>query len=837
MATDLLNPSTNSTTSPNTSNLNTGYTSLQASTADPYGFSSMNQSAIGGSSLQVLTPDANIVSNRMVFGTVAGEVRSPKTLTLNNTGSTPLTIALNLGDSQEKSNAVRLADHQRAADFQILDAPTGQPFTLGANQSRTIQVQFAPQRTAQVSTTPTTHTFNGENYASLTINANGQPAKTVNLAGLNAANYEANREPSLAEITRIFGWTTNIGTENLIIGGQKQLIGDEVYSPYWVRADNSKPVQLWPLAVFSGPTDGPHDPIRFQAKPGSGGKSGFIYQHAGRLQADNVLGSNDISGGENQKLLPKILVGGVNTTPTLGNVSFTPNSPFALNRSLFAPTTEGAWTDYTQNLPDQTHNWRIYPVRDAQGTLIPHTWIAAADPGNDDSAPPKNYDYNDDVYLFVNAKPENSALDPSVGGRFPGSPDLKFYFSKTYENVFPNGLKDKNGKNIGFTSTQLNKNDTFTSIASYNPNLINLDTTGSGTLKITTTGGSNGSKDNTLVNGLQTIFDGRVSKSVISSKLLGPFNNIKTGFQQAGVMLGPDQDNYIKVVAIARNDGQLGIQFYQENKGVGKTIGTAAIANPGSLQSLELKLFTDPQAGTVRAGYSVGNNNNIILLPGDVSLKGGQIGRYFAAQSKAGLITSNKGGAPFTATFDNFLISANETTAQRQVLHRINVGSSSSYTSPSGFVWSADTGLFSPSNAVPESTLGTPNIQNTNIDPVYRSYRAKIGNGSIPMSSRVLSFALPVQPGKVDLRLHFSENYWGAPNRGPGGIGKRVFDVIVENKTVLHNFDITAAAGGALKAVKVPIEGLQVNDGQLNIQLKADADFGALSAIEVFRSA
>ncbi|PPS41414.1 malectin domain-containing carbohydrate-binding protein [Chroococcidiopsis sp. TS-821] len=834
MATDLLNPSINSTTDL-TLNHSTSYSSLQATQADPYNFSSFNQSNASGSSLQVLTPDANIVPNRMVFSTVAGEVRAPKTLTLTNTGSTPLTVTLNLGDSQEKSNAVRPLDHQRAADFQILDAPTGQPFVLGANETRNIAVQFAPKRPAKLSTTPTTHTFNGENYASLTINTNGQPAKTVNLAGLNTANYEGNNEASVAEITRIFGWTTNIGSESNILGGQKSLLGDEVYSPYWVRADNSKPVQLWPLAVYSGRSDGSHDPIRFQAKPGSGGRSGLLYQHAGRLQADNVPGSNDLSGGENQKLLPKILVGNASITPTPEKVSFIPNSPFALNRSFQFNSNEGAWTDYTQNLPDQTHNWRMYPIRDAQGTLIPHTWLAASDPGNSLVGLGKNFDYNDNVYLLVNAKPENPALDPSVGGRVPGSPDLLFYFNKTYENVFANGLKDKNGKNIGFTKTQLNKNDTFTSITSYNPNLIDLNTSGSGTLKITTTSGSNGGQDNTLVNGLQTVFDGRASKAVISTKLLGPFNNIQAGYQQAGVMLGPDQDNYIKVVAIARQDNQLGIQFYQENRGVGQTIGTAAIPNPGNLQSLELKLFTDPQAGTVRAGYRVGNNN-VVLLPGVVSLKGGQIGSFFAAQSKAGLITTNKGSTPFTATFDNFLISSNETTAQRQVLHRINVGSNSQYKTPGGFVWSADTGLFSPSNASPETTLGTPNIQNTVLDPVYRTYRAKIGNGSIPMSSRVLSFALPVQPGKVDLRLHFSENYWGAPNRVPGGVGKRVFDVIVEGKTVLHNFDITAAAGGALKAVRVPIEGIQVNDGQLNIQLKAKTDFGAISGIEVFRS-
>jgi len=63
-------------------------------------------------------------------------------------------------------------------------------------------------------------------------------------------------------------------------------------------------------------------------------------------------------------------------------------------------------------------------------------------------------------------------------------------------------------------------------------------------------------------------------------------------------MFGPDQDNYIKLVAIVQEAPQ-GLQFYSENK-VGTTIGPIVpISSPSILPVL--RLFTDPQAGTVQA--------------------------------------------------------------------------------------------------------------------------------------------------------------------------------------------------------------------------------------------
>lgn len=136
-------------------------------------------------------------------------------------------------------------------------------------------------------------------------------------------------------------------------------------------------------------------------------------------------------------------------------------------------------------------------------------------------------------------------------------------------------------------------------------------------------------------------------------------------------MFGPDQDNYIKLVARVQSDGSLGLQFYSEKKGVGTTIASVGsigpIANPSTLQSLDLMLLGDPRTGTVQAAYraiSTTNDTGIVTLPNSVLLKGGQLGQYFAAQSKAGIITSSKGSTtPITLTFDNFAISSGETTS------------------------------------------------------------------------------------------------------------------------------------------------------------------------------
>src|SRR5947208_2861991 len=101
-------------------------------------------------------------------------------------------------------------------------------------------------------------------------------------------------------------------------------------------------------------------------------------------------------------------------------------------------------------------------------------------------------------------------------------------------------ILDKDGQGTGFTRMQTNKNGN-----EYQANLIDL-VTGTGVLKITTTGnstnGSNSGSDNTQVDALETQFNGTSNSFTIQARLIGPLSNIAAQYQQGGIFFGPDQD-------------------------------------------------------------------------------------------------------------------------------------------------------------------------------------------------------------------------------------------------------------------------------------------------------
>jgi hypothetical protein len=595
--------------------------------------------------LVVTTEDAAIVTGRLVFSTVDEEIRSPKSVTLTNSGAGTLTISsLVLGDCDEVVNAVngRTSDYKRASDFQILNAPA-LPLSIAPGQAYELSIQFAPQRGSGIISGSPTHTTNGENYASLTITSSdpSQPSAKVQLAGLNAFAYEGTGEPSVAEIARSFGLGSSIGSEALKLGGVKAPLGEEIYSPNWLRASQSKPLLLWPLARYAARKTG----LQGYTKYRENGSEPTIYAFPG---------GSDVSGGENQRLLPKVSIDGSTVTPTAQNIGETPATSFSLKFS-------GSYTNDTLNTPDQPHNWRTYPLRDSQGKLIPNNWYAIVDPGNvlptEGDEVGKNFDYQDGVFLLSNARPESANLDPSVPKAVPGNSSLVLFFRSAVSGT----LADSEGKGIGFTSTQRNKNDTFTSTPSFDPSSLFLNTgSATGTLVVTTTNSSPSRSDNTLINGLQLAFDGRSIPFTVSSKILGPLNQINTPpFQQAGIFLGPDQDNFIKVVVRSTDVNTLGIEFYQERRAVGTTLSTVSLANPGSLQNLELFLIGDPSAGTVKAAYRAvytSSDTGRVNLPGTVNLVGADFGRYFDPQSKAGILAYSKDSPSFKIVFDNFQI-------------------------------------------------------------------------------------------------------------------------------------------------------------------------------------
>ncbi|MGB7156561.1 MAG: choice-of-anchor D domain-containing protein, partial [Tepidisphaeraceae bacterium] len=224
---------------------------------------------------------------------------------------------------------------------------------------------------------------------------------------------------------------------------------------------------------------------------------------------------------------------------------------------------------------------------------------------------------------------------------------------------------DKDGQGTGFTRIQTNKNGT-----QYDASKIDLDTA-AGVLKITTTGtsaaGGNYNGDNTLVNGLETQFNATTNGWSITARLKGPLSFIDNPSEQAGIMFGPDQDNYVKLVASARSSGTA-IQFIDEQttNGVhshalqGSNIDNTYtnVGNFASINTLDLRLVGDAASGKVTAFYSI-NGGAFVKISQELTLTGTKKGQFFSSAGRAGLIAMHKNDiGPMTATFDRFEIQA-----------------------------------------------------------------------------------------------------------------------------------------------------------------------------------
>ena len=88
--------------------------------------------------------------------------------------------------------------------------------------------------------------------------------------------------------------------------------------------------------------------------------------------------------------------------------------------------------------------------------------------------------------------------------------------------------------------------------------------------------------------------------------------------------------------------------------------------------------------------------------------------------------------------------------------------------------------------------------------------------------SQKMAYAIPLENGDYTINLYFAELWFGATGGGSGGTGSRVFDVLLESKLELDDFDVYAEVG-AETVLKKSFQ-VTVMDGELNI------DFSSLSA-------
>jgi hypothetical protein len=569
--------------------------------------------------IAVSSPDDGLrLSTRLVFSTVNEEARPARSVTVRNPGGAELQVT---GVAVTGSFA--------------LDAGQPTSFTLAPGASRTIAVRYTPPPTL---TATTAHT------GTLTIDSNDAqtPRVEVTLKGLDAAFYEDRGEPTLRMIANAFGYA---GADVInSVKPQRWPIDatTEVISPYWRRVDAAAPVGLVPLARYAARTQGTTGSAGWYSKgtdPNLGASRKALYAFAGcgstcEFNEDGTMAPTE-DGGENQKLLP---------ATTTGITTFEPTGLFGLFADQGRSFSDDGFHRYTDEtgtvVESQTHNFRFYPARDANGVTIADTWLVGVDIGVDTRPEgQKNYDYQDYVFLLTNAQPElaRAARPPLSGLEFTGA--------------VGGTVTDEDGEGTGFTSVQSNDAGT-----QYQASQIDLDAA-AGVLRLTTTNGTNSGGTDRQENALQRAFDASYRRWSVGTRVVDPDAVMGTQLQHQAVFFGPDNGNFVKLEAEFR-DGAVRLVSYAEKNGVFAFADTTGPVVPLGT-SVELYLLGDPDLRTVQPAYRIGSgtltNFGPAYAPSDSM-------RWFSTQAQAGVLASSQIGQgvttspSFVATFDWFRV-------------------------------------------------------------------------------------------------------------------------------------------------------------------------------------
>jgi len=341
--------------------------------------------------LEAVNKDILPANNVFVFNRIENpdEIRpnvthDKATLQLKNNSGGPITIdSLQLGDTNS---------------FKIISGG-GSNFTIDPGSTRDITIQFVGAGAG----TTIVKTFS----VPLKINSGGK-TDTIALQALWQAYSEQTpskkySEPSLQVIiNNVFAFKTTILNpgETTNHKGQPVAVGDEVQSAYWERADSGQGVKVRMLAVF-------HRQNNFDKETGEpiSAESNLFYYYKGNASGHTRLIQHNVDEG--QSLLPH-KKGSTSSFaeatffPTSGNTfGFEVDKHFtdrSLNQLDYNPTT-------LEKYPGSGYAFRIFPLRDTTGNLVPNAFIMA---GDNTANPYANWDYNDNIYVVYNIKPADT---------------------------------------------------------------------------------------------------------------------------------------------------------------------------------------------------------------------------------------------------------------------------------------------------------------------------------------------------------------------------------------------------------------------------------------------
>lgn len=279
----------------------------------------------------------------------------------------------------------------------------------------------------------------------LTIESNDDqtPSKQLTLRGLWQKEAEDVREPNVQTMISVFGYSTRtgFGAKDPDLGAASKPKGDEVISSYYVRVDSTKPVYVRQLGSYHGCCT-QQETIRWFSK----GTPGTLTNILTHIPADA------------QSLLPRR---SLPNNPAEGN--FSPTKPFGF---------KVGGKDFTDTLlnPDRKIGIRVWTAIDPNGQVIPNTYLIANDYLGSSFT---NFDYNDNLYIVTNVRPENGPANASLLVSNPSAVDFGSQTTMTQANyiltfknngsVYSSGKTDPAILVKGYTITGENKSE-FTAV-------------------------------------------------------------------------------------------------------------------------------------------------------------------------------------------------------------------------------------------------------------------------------------------------------------------------------------------------------------------------------------
>lgn len=99
--------------------------------------------------------------------------------------------------------------------------------------------------------------------------------------------------------------------------------------------------------------------------------------------------------------------------------------------------------------------------------------------------------------------------------------------------------------------------------------------------------------------------------------------------------------------------------------------------------------------------------------------------------------------------------------------------------------------------------------------------------------SGVFSYKIPLAAGTYELRLHFAETTYSPASTLGGGENSRVFDVRMNGRTLLSQFDIVSDAGANTADVRVFKDVTPDGDGYLHLEFSGSLGLPMINAIEI----